>query len=288
MQLSGLSFTEHAPTEAQTEGGGDNEILVALVHGSMDRATSFRRVVERLTDFRVLTYDRRGYAKSRMAGPAPRSIAGQADDLLQLLAGRPAVVAGHSFGGDIALAASLLAPGQVCAVVAYEPPMPWLPWWPNDSAGRAALAASGEGGPELAAETFMRRMVGNEVWERLPQTTRNARRAEGPALLADMACLHPAPADGDPLDPSLVTVPVVLGVGTKSRPHYRENALRLPVLIARSELVEVEGSGHGCHISHPDKFGAMVRRAVAVAELSTQPDCSAARESRSWRSRFMS
>jgi pimeloyl-ACP methyl ester carboxylesterase len=79
-----------------------------------------------------------------------------------------------------------------------------------------------------------------------------------------MACLHRA--DGDVLDPSLVTVPVVLGVGTQSRPHHRENALRLPELIEHAELVEVEGSGHGCHISHPDQFAAMVRRAIALAD----------------------
>ena len=256
MQL-GLAFTERGPTEPD----GGTGVIVALVHGSMDRATSFRRVVDCLADVRVLTYDRRGYGRSRGVGATPTSLAGQADDLLELLAGRPAVLAGHSFGGDIVMAASLLAPDQIRAVVAFEPPMPWLPWWPSDNTGRAALTAGGEGGPAMAAEVFMRRMIGDHRWERLPESTRQARRAEGTALLADVACLHRA----DVFDPSLISVPVVLGVGTKSRPHHHQNAVRLPELIRQAELVEVAGSGHGCHISHPGDFAAMVRRAIALA-----------------------
>jgi len=237
--------------------------LVVLIHGSMDRASSFAKVLRELPDAHVLAYDRRGYARSASTGPPPVDLDGQVDDLLELLDGRRAVLAGHSFGGDIAMAAAIREPGQIIALVAYEPPMPWLPTWPNDSAGNAALVAAGSSGPAAAAEAFMRRLVGDAVWERLPPGTRAARRAEGPALLADMACMHP-PA-GVPLDPARVTVPTVLGRGTHSRPHHRANCEHLPSLMPDAALVDIDGAGHGCHFSHPAAFADLVRRAVQRA-----------------------
>ena len=41
---------------------------VILVHGSLDRAESFRRVMRRLPDVAIVAYDRRGYQGSRAAG----------------------------------------------------------------------------------------------------------------------------------------------------------------------------------------------------------------------------
>ena len=256
MPLSNLAVVERA---AVADGPAEGA-LVVLVHGSMDRASSFAKVLRELNDAHVIAYDRRGYAKSANAGTPPSTLAGQVDDLLGILDGRNAIVAGHSFGGDIALAASIRAPRQIVAVVAYEPPMPWLPSWPSDSAGNVALNAAGRDGPEAAAEAFIRRMVGDSVWERLPPGTRAARRAEGPALLADMACMHP-PVD-TPLDPSAVPVPVVLGHGTHSRPHHRVNCEHLPTVIPDAELFDVDGAGHGCHFSHPAAFADLVRHAV--------------------------
>jgi pimeloyl-ACP methyl ester carboxylesterase len=43
---------------------------VVLVHGAMDRAASFGRVMRRLGDLDVVAYDRRGYAGSLGTGPA--------------------------------------------------------------------------------------------------------------------------------------------------------------------------------------------------------------------------
>jgi pimeloyl-ACP methyl ester carboxylesterase len=257
MSSPALGVVERKPVADGPAGGA----LVVLVHGSMDRASSFAKVLRELSDAHVIAYDRRGYARSTTAGTPPANIAGQVDDLLEILGGRRAVVAGHSFGGDIAMAAAIRVPAQIAAVVAYEPPMPWLPSWPPDSAGNVALIAGDTGGPAAAAEAFMRRLVGNAVWEHLPPGTRAARRAEGPALLADMACMHP-PA-GEPLDPTQVRVPTVLGRGTNSRPHHRANCEHLPSVMPDAELVEVEGAGHGCHFSHPAAFAGLVRRAVS-------------------------
>ena len=111
-----------------------------------------------------------------------------------MLDGRSAAVFGHSFGGDIALAAAQRHPDLVRAVGAYEPPMPWEPWWPSATARRKRHRAYQRDGAGAAAEAFMRRMIGDEVWERLPASTRDERRADGPALVGEFADGPPWPA----------------------------------------------------------------------------------------------
>ncbi len=231
---------------------------MVLVHGSMDRASSFRRVLTRLEDCTVLSYDRRGYAGSVDCRPT-EVFSQQVDDLLEVLAGRTAVGVGHSMGGDVVLAAAQRRPDLIDTAAVFEPPQPWLESWTNNSAGIAALGPDGNRPPPDVAETFMKRMIGVEVWDRLPAATRRQRRAEGPALVADLRSLRLGPP---PFDPAAVTIPVVCGYGARSRPHQQEGTRLLAGRLPRGELVEVEGSSHGAHLSHPDHFAALIRRAL--------------------------
>lgn len=231
---------------------------VVFVHGALDRATSFERTRRRLADVDTTTYDRRGYGRAVDADPPARAFQDHVDDLLACIDDRPTVVVGHSLGGDIGLAAAVQRPDVVRAVVSYEAPMPWEPWWPQDTAGAAAVQA---GDPAAAAEAFMRRMIGDQRWQRLPERTKEARRREGVALLADLAGLRA----GRPFDPAEVRVPVVVGVGSQSRPHQVDAAPRLVASLPDAELVVIEGASHGAHLSHPAEFADLVRRALARA-----------------------
>jgi pimeloyl-ACP methyl ester carboxylesterase len=233
--------------------------LVVLVHGSMDRSTSFGRTSKLLTDLHVVTYDRHGYGQSPAAVPH-HTLAAHTEDLLDVVDGRRCVVVGHSYGGDVALLAAIERPDLVAAVGAFEAPMPWQPWWPEVSAGSAAMAAESPGD---AAEAFMRRVVGDRIWVRLPTATREARRAEGETLVAEMESIRSTA----PFDPAAVTVPVVAGTGGASEPRHRESATRLVSAVQDGELVTVEGAGHGAHMSHPKEFAAFVRRVVERSGL---------------------
>lgn len=238
---------------------------IVLAHGTMDRSSSFGRVARSLPGFRVVRYDRRGYGRSQPMGP-PTGIPQQIDDLLEVVGETRAIVVGHSYGGTIALAAAVRDPWRVAGVVAYESPMPWAPWWPETSAGAAAVASAGD--PEDAAEEFMRRMVGDTRWVRLPPSTRSARRSEGPTLVAEME--HMRPPRPPAYDPADVTVPVVAGHGTEGAPHHAKAAEALAAGAPDAELVVVEGAGHGVHLTHPQELAAMARR---VAErLGWSPD----------------
>lgn len=228
---------------------------VVLVHGTMDRASSFGRVQRHLDDFRVTRYDRRGYGRSVELGP-PTGMAQQVADLLDVVGDDPALVAGHSYGGTVALAAAAVAPDLVRGVVAYEAPMQWLPWWPRTSAGAQAVATSAD--PADAAERFMRRMVGDARWEKLPPSTRAARRAEGATLVAEMA--HARPPNPPAFDPADLAVPVIAAHGTEGAEHHARSAAALADAAPMGELVVVQGAGHGVHLSHPKEFAALVRR----------------------------
>ena len=171
---------------------------VVLVHGTMDRSSQLRSGrARRSSDLRVARYDRRGYGRSVDLGP-PESFGQQVDDLLDVVGwvapdGPAPVVFGHSYGGTIALAAAAEAPERIAGVVAFEAPLPWTDWWPAAAPVPPRWPAPPT--PRTAGEAFMRRMVGDARWEKLPPSTRAARRAEGPTLVAELAQLaRPAPA----------------------------------------------------------------------------------------------
>jgi pimeloyl-ACP methyl ester carboxylesterase len=253
-----LSLTEHVPDRA-----GADAPLVVLVHGSLDRAGSFARVIRRLDDLHTMTYDRRGYHRSRHVVPVHATLDGHVDDLLSIIDGRPAVVVGHSYGGDIALGAALRTGGSshIRAVAAFEPPMPWLGSWATrpGTAGQSRQHSLHHADPGQVAERFFRRMVGDSAWDRLPEATKEARRADGAALAAEIAAIRVTEA---PFDVTTLTVPVVFGRGSDSLPHHRASADWLVANVAGSELVEIEGAAHGAHLTHPDGFARFVRAAM--------------------------
>lgn len=259
-----LHVIERPPLEA----GAANGAVVVLVHGSLDRGSSFRRVAARLTDVTVITYDRRGYAGSVEVSPSP-AFERQVDDFLEVIGDRTVIGVGHSLGADVVLRAAQQWPDRVPVAMVFEPPQPWLRSSSDQSAGSPAVLAVGQGNPARAAEMFMRRMIGDDAWERLPTATKESRRAEGAALVAELQALR---SSGPVFDPGSITIPVVCGYGGKSRRHHREGTKSLAATLPRGELHCIDGSSHGAHLSHPGAFARLIRRGLALRPgLSDQP-----------------
>lgn len=221
---------------------------IVIVHGAMDRSTSFGRVVRRLRDLTVIRYDRRGYGSS--APGTAVSLDQHVADLISVIGHEPALVLGHSIGGVIAIMAAERHPERVVGVLAYEPPTPWLDWWPADPDTDPRRT------PEDEAERFMRKMVGERIWNRLPERTRRARRNEGPAFEADVASIagpHP------PFDPSRVMQPTVCAAGSEATWWHRRGAEELAGALGDAHFTEVAGAGHGVHLTDPGALADLTR-----------------------------
>jgi pimeloyl-ACP methyl ester carboxylesterase len=235
----------------------------------MDRLTAFARLRRRLHELvpgvTTVAYDRRGYASS-VHLPADGPFSRQIDDLASVIAatssaGRPIVVVGHSLGATIGLGYGARRPTDLVGLVAGEPPMSWMPWWPS-TAGTSTIAVAREHGHRAAAESFMRRIVGDRVWERLPEATKDARRAEGEAIVSDLSSLR---TGGAPFDLRSVRVPVIVLRGTRSAAHNRRGSEYAAALVPMATIRPLDGAGHAVHTERPDDL------ALAVCELLADP-----------------
>jgi pimeloyl-ACP methyl ester carboxylesterase len=251
---------------AVTRWGDQAGATVVLVHGTMDRSAAFRRTARQLEGFDVVVYDRRGYGQSRGAGLSP-GIDDQVDDLLGVIEwsgaqpGRPLTVVGHSLGGLLTMHASVRRPDLMASIGVWECPMPWLEWYTSSPEARPVGRAVVAEGPE-AAELFLRAVIGDKLWDRMPQAMKDERRAEGAALVADLAlCRRPEAA----IDFDAVTTPVMVGTGSVSAARFRRAAETLRDQLPNAMMVEVADAEHGVHLSHPEEFAAFVRAAVARA-----------------------
>ncbi len=250
-------LTRQAAPEAPT---------VIFVHGSLDRGESFRRAMRRLPDYSTLAYDRRGYQASRAGGVV--DLGGHIEDLLSVAEvarsqGRgPVVAVGHSLGGDVVVGAALAEPRAFGAIGAYEPPMPWLGFRrPPTGAGRGWEPVWEDPGEE--AERFFSRMVSPEAWARLTEEGRATRRADGPALVADLRSFR---TEGPPFNVTALGVPSVFGRGgATSAEHHRRSVEWIGANVPGATVFEIEAAQHGAHLSHPDHFAALARLVVDKA-----------------------
>jgi pimeloyl-ACP methyl ester carboxylesterase len=230
--------------------------IVVLCHGSMDRSAGMLRLSRQLdAGAVVIRYDRRGYAKSSGVGP-PFALDNQIDDLATVLErhapGRPISLAfGHSFGGNVVLGLAARRPDLIERAIVYETPLSWFEWWPSNTAGGAAAQSSD---PEQAAEAFMRRLIGDERWERLPESTRAGRRSEGAAMMGELSDLRRAA----PWQAEHIRCPVLAVGGEHGRAHHQRGMQWLAEMIPTATYVRLDDAGHGAPNTHPGELAALV------------------------------
>jgi len=278
--LSGLLMSYPAALHVTARAvSGDPVATAVFVHGSLDRGESFRRVMRRLPDVTTVAYDRRGYQGSRGGGVV--GLGGHIEDLLAVMeevrrdgpgSSGPVVCVGHSLGGDVVIGAALAEPSLFDAIGVFEPPMPWLGFRRDGAAGTGAEAggsaeprqwAAVAEDPAEEAERFFSRMISPSAWARLTDEGRASRRADGPALVADLRSFR---VEGAPFDVTALAMPSVFGMGgPASRPHHRRTVEWLGANVPGGVIYEIEGAQHGAHLSHPDHFAAMTRLVIERA-----------------------
>ena len=238
---------------------------MVLVHGAMDRARSFGRVIRHLTaiGFDCVSYDRRGYEASTLQElfsiESPPTIEEHVEDLAGVIGGEPAIVFGHSLGGTISLLLAVQNRSPISALVTYESPLPWMSFWRGD--GAYSIEPGTPIGKEYAedfAAQFMIRMLGEHRWDRLPPSTKARRKAEGPVLVAEMstvAHLSPPPELNRILAPSLICA-------SSNAPQRHLQAVDyLASTIPRVEKIFLTDTDHGIHLSDPAKTAELIKLA---------------------------
>lgn len=236
--------------------GDTGDANVLLLHGSLDRSAGMLKLSRRLDGrCRVVRYDRRGYGRSLRLG-GPFDMRQQVADALTVMSSIDPpdrwVLVGHSYGGNVALAVADRHPELVEAVATYESPMSWTEWWPVDTAGGNAMEWRDD--PEEAAERFMRRLIGDRRWDRLPPATRSARRAEGAAMIGELVDLR----DQAPWSAGRVTAPVLAMYGEHAKSHQRRAMHELGNDLPDARVEMIEGARHFGPNTHPDVVAELV------------------------------
>ena len=243
---------------------------VVLVHGSAtDHATWTIQIASALTEqVRLVAYDRRGIGRSPRGDGEP-SIEDHADDLADLIADEgddgAATVVGSSFGAAVVLEACRRRPACVRAAVMIEPPLgagddaPAVPV--GFLPGLDALAAAQ--GPEAAAERFLRTVLGDVAFDRLPRAFQARSKAQWPQIRADTVALAAYRVRYAELH--TVTTPIRLLGGERSAAYFRPTLDALARALPHATLTMIAGGGHMLHAEAARAFHQQLLAAVAAA-----------------------
>ncbi len=235
---------------------------VVLVHGALDRSMAFRGVLQRLYQYDVTVYDRRGYGASVELSPAT-SLDDHVADLISVLEASeagvgPSVVVGHSMGGAIVMLAAVARPELVRSLGVFEPALPGVAV-PADAASTTKDIPED---PEHLVRWMYRRVVGESAFERMDARAQRALVDEAPALRVD---LESADNMVKALDLAAISVPTVVGYGGESVSHHIARAKWLADQLPNTTLFEAPGAQHACHRTHPELFAEF---AIAAAGLA--------------------
>lgn len=239
--------------ELHVEVGGEGVPILGL-HGTPSSAAMWADAATELARHgRCITYDRRGFLRSRLDGPVvPVDLGDHVDDALSLLDAldaAPAIVIGRSTGGLIALELALRAPGSVRALVLLEPAVFTLDeasrTWADDLRLRVLDAEARD--PSTVSEAIIRDALGDATWDGLPTKlretfagTNDGTRAE---LHGDGMDLSARPRVFRAAELASLPMPVLVVTATDSPEAPRRSAARLAELLPTSESVQVPG-GH--------------------------------------------
>jgi len=224
---------------------------IILVHGALDRGMAFRKVAQQLHQYNVTMYDRRGYGASVDLAPTTDMDVHIAD-LLGLMADGPTVVIGHSFGGLISLCAAAKHPDRFAALGIYEAPMPG-----------AKLGEDG-GAPPSDADDLVRWFYGrqgDDAFDQVPERAQAALFAEGPGLAADLTVIANL---AEPLDPTTIATPTVVGYGSESAARHITRSEALVEQLPTAQVFVAEGAKHPCHRTHPGEFATFIKTTLEL------------------------
>lgn len=257
--------------------------VVLLIHGTGASTHSFRALMPMLAPrFTVVAPDLPGHgftdAPATGSGYALPSVARGVAALLDELALRPVVAAGHSAGAAVALRMTLDGAMAPTAVVSLNGALLPFPGMSNFFGHAARFLAS-----STVTATAFTMFAGSRTIERMMQSTGSSIDAEGMRLYARLAGnpghvhaalglmanwdLHPLVRDLPRLAPHLVLV-----AGSRDRMVPPAEAYRVRAILPKAELVLLRGLGHLAHEERPAEIASLVQRMAPRETSDGRPD----------------
>ena len=245
-------------------------IPILLIPPSGSTASTWGALVDQLARTgRVITYDRRGYARS--GGEPAHSISTHTVDaaaILESLGAASAVVVGTSAGAAIAVDVAVRRPDLVRVAVAHEFPWRYARHVP-DASQVAALAKIGlltlVRRDRSAVEALLRSAYayrdGGSAWDAFPEEWREAAMEDARAALADFRNsigVYPSAADL-----ATVGVPIVCSYGARSPVSMVRLVRALALAIPGARTREIEDAGHAAPFDATGNFVEVIAEAVA-------------------------
>lgn len=248
-------------------------VPILLIHPSGATAATWGSVTEELGRIgRVITYDRRGYARS--GGHPVRSVSTHTADaaaILESLGTPPAVVVGTSAGAMIAIDLVVRRPDLVRAVIEHEGPWRFtrhLPTAPQVTAFATigSLVLRGRYGD--AAEALLRSAYsyrdGGSAWDAFPEAWRQAGRENARAALWDfLITIGNYPSA---MELATVGVPVVCSYGARSPDFIVRCTRSLAAAIPTAKTHRIERAGHAAPFDATTNFVELIANTITAWE----------------------
>lgn len=248
-----------------------------LIPGTGGGADMFTDVAARLaSSYRVISYDRRGFA--RTAAPPPKSrgyLRRHADDaagLLRELGAPNAIVAGWSMGGVVALALAVHHPEAVSRLVLYEPPLHAKKHMGVRVAAAlgGALALGKMGMHRRGAKRFFRFALSYDkrgtAFDELAPAVRESALADARAVIAELKA-----GTGEELslaDLAAIRCPVGLIAGARSARFLAAAVDRCAEIFPKARVIRVPNGDHVMSIRQPERLAKAIADLVADSSAS--------------------
>ena len=107
----------------------------------------------------------------------------------------------------------------------------------------------------------MRRLLGDQLWESLPERTRATRRAEGPAMVGELRDLQA----NRPWLAKEIRCPLVVSYGSEGAAHHRRGMQFVHDQVPGSSCVVLDGCRHDAPMSNSQLFASAVIGPAAIA-----------------------
>src|SRR5262244_499607 len=250
---------------------------IVLLHCSSGSSGAWAPVMIHLGQgYRVLAPDLLGYGRT---APWPREAPLGPDAELEVVealldvAGRPAHLVGHSYGGTVALSAARRFSPRIASLTLIEPVAFQLlrsadepdGWREIAALAERHLALVREGRDAAAAETFVTYWTGPKAWQLMPDAARDSAIRSAAKVGAEWRLMFAAEDDLDAV--AGIEAPTLLVCGGRTRMPARRVVEILCQALPHARHHEIADAGHMSPLTHPACIAHAIQRHVGAINL---------------------